>query len=41
MAMYKAKQQGRDTYVVYSEDLDSKLSKRVELRAFESNLDPG
>ena len=32
MAMYKAKQQGRDTYVVYSEDLDSKLSKRVELR---------
>lgn len=32
MAMYKAKQQGRDTYVVYSEDLDSKLSKRVGLR---------
>ena len=32
MAMCKAKQQGRDTYVVYSEDLDSKLSKRVELR---------
>ena len=32
MAMYKAKQQGRDTYVVYSEDLDSKLSKRVALR---------
>ena len=32
MAMYKAKQQGRDTYEVYSEDLDSKLSKRVALR---------
>ena len=26
MAMYKAKQQGRDTFVVYSEDLDAKLS---------------
>lgn len=32
MAMYKAKQQGRDTYVAYSADLDQKLSKRVVLR---------
>lgn len=32
MAMYKAKQQGRDTFVVYSDDLDAKLSKRVTLR---------
>ena len=32
MAMYKAKQQGRDTCEVYSEDLDTKLSKRVALR---------
>lgn len=32
MAMYKAKQQGRDTYVSYSDDLDKKLSKRVILR---------
>lgn len=32
MAMYKAKQQGRDTYEVYSPDLDDSLSKRVTLR---------
>lgn len=32
MAMYKAKQQGRDTYVVFSDDLDVKLLKRVTLR---------
>ncbi|EMP55255.1 EAL and GGDEF domain-containing protein [Marinobacter santoriniensis NKSG1] len=32
MAMYKAKQQGRDTYEVYSPDLDDSLSKRVVLR---------
>ena len=32
MAMYKAKQQGRDTFEVYSGDLDTKLSKRVTLR---------
>lgn len=32
MAMYKAKQQGRDTYETYSADLDRKLSKRVTLR---------
>ncbi|XKG90321.1 EAL domain-containing protein [Vreelandella venusta] len=32
MAMYKAKQQGRNTYEVFSCDLDSKLSRRVELR---------
>lgn len=32
MAMYKAKRQGRDTYVAYSDDLDKKLSKRVTLR---------
>ncbi|AZT83893.1 EAL domain-containing protein [Marinobacter sp. NP-4(2019)] len=32
MAMYKAKQQGRDTFEVYTGDLDSKLSKRVTLR---------
>lgn len=32
MAMYKAKQQGRDTYEIFSPDLDNKLSKRVILR---------
>src|SRR5690554_491872 len=32
MAMYKAKQQGRDTYQVYSDDLDENLSRRVVLR---------
>jgi len=32
MAMYKAKQQGRDTFVAYSDDLDEKLLKRVTLR---------
>ncbi len=32
MAMYKAKQQGKDTYVVYSYDLDEKLSRRMTLR---------
>ncbi|MAL94259.1 MAG: GGDEF domain-containing protein [Haliea sp.] len=32
MAMYKAKQQGRDTYEVFSNDLDTVLSKRVTLR---------
>lgn len=32
MAMYKAKQQGRDTYEIFSADLDRKLSKRVTLR---------
>jgi len=32
MAMYKAKQQGRDTYEIFSPDLDNKLSKRVVLR---------
>jgi diguanylate cyclase (GGDEF)-like protein/PAS domain S-box-containing protein len=32
MAMYKAKQQGRDTSVAYSHDLDKKLSKRVTMR---------
>lgn len=32
MAMYKAKQQGRDVCVVYSEDLDEKHAKRVTLR---------
>lgn len=32
MAMYKAKRQGRDTYQVYSKDLDAKLSRRVTLR---------
>ena len=32
MAMYKAKQRGRDTYEIYSEDLDTRLSKRVTLR---------
>lgn len=33
MAMYKAKQQGRNTYQLYTEDLDSKLSLRVMLRS--------
>lgn len=32
MAMYKAKQQGRDAYELYSCDLDQHLSKRVSLR---------
>ena len=32
MAMYKAKRQGRDTFQVYSADLDAKLSRRVTLR---------
>lgn len=32
MAMYKAKQQGRDTYEIYSADLDEALSTRVTLR---------
>ncbi|MCG7199182.1 EAL domain-containing protein [Marinobacter pelagius] len=32
MAMYKAKQQGRDTYEIFSPDLNNKLSKRVVLR---------
>lgn len=32
MAMYKAKQKGRNTYEVYSGDLDSKLNARVSLR---------
>ncbi|RBP30024.1 PAS domain S-box-containing protein/diguanylate cyclase (GGDEF)-like protein [Marinobacter pelagius] len=32
MAMYKAKQQGRDTYELFSPDLDNKLSRRVALR---------
>jgi len=32
MAMYKAKQQGRDAYELYSCDLDEHLSKRVNLR---------
>lgn len=32
MAMYKAKQQGRDTYEIFSPDLDNKLSRRVVLR---------
>ncbi|HLV76817.1 MAG TPA: EAL domain-containing protein [Marinobacter sp.] len=32
MAMYKAKRQGRDTFHVYSHDLDTKLSRRVTLR---------
>ncbi|SDJ98197.1 sensor domain-containing protein [Billgrantia gudaonensis] len=33
MAMYKAKQQGRNTYQLYTEDLDNKLSRRVTLRS--------
>lgn len=33
MAMYKAKQQGRNTYQMYTDDLDSKLSQRVTLRS--------
>ncbi|GAA0578605.1 EAL domain-containing protein [Halomonas salifodinae] len=33
MAMYKAKQQGRNTYQLYTEDLDSTLSQRVSLRS--------
>lgn len=32
MAMYKAKQQGRDAFVIYSEDLDEQHAKRVTLR---------
>lgn len=32
MAMYKAKRQGRDTFQVYSADLDAKLSRRVNMR---------
>ncbi|MBB3332099.1 diguanylate cyclase (GGDEF)-like protein/PAS domain S-box-containing protein [Halomonas campaniensis] len=32
MAMYKAKQQGRNAFQVYTGDLDSKLSQRVTLR---------
>lgn len=32
MAMYKAKQRGRDTFEIFSSDLDEKLSKRVTLR---------
>ncbi|ERP93503.1 hypothetical protein Q666_09375 [Marinobacter sp. ES-1] len=32
MAMYKAKRQGRDTFQVYSAELDAKLSRRVTLR---------
>lgn len=32
MAMYQAKQQGRDTYEVFSHDLDTVLSRRVTLR---------
>ena len=32
MAMYKAKQQGRNTYELFTPDLDSKVSKRVTLR---------
>ncbi|WP_159078974.1 putative bifunctional diguanylate cyclase/phosphodiesterase [Orrella marina] len=32
IAMYKAKQQGRDTYAVYAEDLNESLSMRVTLR---------
>lgn len=32
MAMYKAKQRGRDTYEIYSDDLDENLSRRVTLR---------
>ncbi|GEM_PF-646975 len=33
MAMYQAKQQGRNAYQQYTEDLDSKLSQRVTLRS--------
>lgn len=33
MAMYKAKQQGRNTYQMYTDDLDSTLSQRVTLRS--------
>ncbi|RBP28331.1 PAS domain S-box-containing protein/diguanylate cyclase (GGDEF)-like protein [Marinobacter pelagius] len=32
MAMYKAKQQGRDTYEIYTPELDNRLTKRVTLR---------
>jgi len=32
IAMYKAKQQGRDTYVVFADDLDEKAAIRVHLR---------
>src|SRR5690606_20980706 len=32
MAMYKAKQQGRNAYVIFSDDLDEKLSSGVTLR---------
>src|SRR5690554_6955488 len=32
MAMYKAKQQGRNAYVIFSGDLDEKLSSGVTLR---------
>ncbi|MFO7529485.1 MAG: EAL domain-containing protein [Marinobacter sp.] len=32
MAMYKAKQQGRNTYQFYTDNLDSKLSQRIRMR---------
>ncbi|MFO7529132.1 MAG: EAL domain-containing protein [Marinobacter sp.] len=32
MAMYKAKQRGRNTYEIFTPDLDTKVSKRVTLR---------
>lgn len=32
IAMYKAKQQGRDTYAVYADDLNERLSMRVTMR---------
>lgn len=32
MAMYQAKQQGRDAFVIFSQDIDERLSKRVTLR---------
>ena len=32
MAMYRAKEQGRDTYEIYSRDLDQRLVKRLTLR---------
>jgi diguanylate cyclase (GGDEF)-like protein/PAS domain S-box-containing protein len=33
MAMYKAKQQGRNNYQLFTEDLDRKLNERVTLRS--------
>ncbi|MFY0992293.1 putative bifunctional diguanylate cyclase/phosphodiesterase [Halomonas sp. C05BenzN] len=33
MAMYEAKQQGRNTYQFYTDDLDSKLNQRVSMRS--------